>query len=330
MNITKLPSGSYRIRKTEGGRTYSITIPYKPTKKEADTLLRNKIDGTNMNRKTFEQCAQEYIAGKSHTLSPSTIRGYESILKMLPEDIKSAEIGQLTAWDIQVYIDQLTAAGKSPKTVKNYHGFISAVFSAFCPNTVINTKLPQNRRNEQYTPSDEDVGKILSMSKGTPYEIPLRLACYGLRRSEVCALTLDDLDGNRLTIDKAKVLGTDQEWHVKTTKTTASTRTVWIDQDLADLIRKTGHIYEGYPNRIYWWLRKCQDKIGIPNFPLHYLRHYYASTMHAIGVSDADIMESGGWKTDHVMKRVYRHAKEKEQAQAKMVEFMTNLHGKSS
>ena len=29
---------------------------------------------------------------------------------------------------------------------------------------------------------------------------------------------------------------------------------------------------------------------------------------HAMGMSDADIMKSGGWKSDYVMKSVYRHA----------------------
>ena len=163
------------------------------------------------------------------------------------------------------------------------------------------------------------------MSKGTPYEIPLRLACYGLRRSEICALTPADLDGNRLTINKAKVLGKDREWYIKATKTTDSTRTILIDDDLADLIRETGTVYDGYPNRIYWFLQKCQDKIGIPNFPLHYLRHYYASTAHALGIPDAVIMESGGWKTDHVMKRVYRHAKDTDDQQAKLIAHMRNL-----
>lgn len=302
-----------------------MTIPYKPTKKEAFQLIQDKINGVDVLRKSFADCATEYISGKSHTLSPATIRGYESILRMMPEKLKMSEIGAITAWDVQTYMDKLTAEGKTPKTVRNYHGFISAVLATFCPGTNLSTQLPQKSKNDEYTPSDDDVRQILDMSKGTPYEIPLRLACYGLRRSEICALTPADLDGNRLTINKAKVLGKDREWYIKATKTTDSTRTILIDDDLADLIRETGTVYDGYPNRIYWFLQKCQDKIGIPNFPLHYLRHYYASTAHALGIPDAVIMESGGWKTDHVMKRVYRHAKDTDDQQAKLIAHMRNL-----
>ena len=325
MTIDKLPSGSYRIRHQIDGRRYTVTIPYKPTKKEAFQMIQDKINGVDVLRKSFADCATEYISGKSHTLSPATIRGYESILRMMPEKLKMSEIGAITAWDVQTYMDKLTAEGKTPKTVRNYHGFISAVLATFAPETNLSTQLPQKAKNDEYTPSDDDVKQILSMSKGTPYEIPLRLACYGLRRSEICALTPADLDGNRLTINKAKVLGKDREWYIKATKTTDSTRTILIDDDLADLIRETGTVYDGYPNRIYWFLQKCQDKIGIPNFPLHYLRHYYASTAHALGIPDAVIMESGGWKTDHVMKRVYRHAKDTDDQQAKLIAHMRNL-----
>ena len=31
---------------------------------------------------------------------------------------------------------------------------------------------------------------------------------------------------------------------------------------------------------------------------------------HALGMPDAVIMASGGWKTDDVMKRIYRHEKQ--------------------
>lgn len=328
MNITKLPSGSYRIRKMENGRTYSITVPYKPGKKEADKLISEKISGADVNRNTFLECAEEYVRGKQHTLSPATIRGYTSIIKMLPEKLKMTQIGLLTAWDVQKYVDQLTAEGKSPKTVRNYHGFISAVLATFAPDTTISTKLPQKTQEAEYVPSDEDVRRILDMAEGTPYEIPLRLACYGLRRSEICALTLDDLDGCKLTIHRALVADENMNWVVKTTKTESSTRTIMIDEDLANLIRKTGKIYDGYPNRIYWNLRKYQDALGIPHFPLHYFRHYYASTMHALGISDAVIMETGGWRTDHVMKRVYRHAKNTADEQAKLISHMSKLRDK--
>lgn len=323
MTIEKLQSGNYRIRKQISGKRYSIVVPYKPSKKEADQLIREKVNGTDMLRKSFRECAVEYIEGKAPTLSPATVRGYRSILNMLP-DLFDKDLGAISPWEVQVFIGSLSEKGLSPKTIRNYHGFISAVFATFAPDVNLSTQLPQKVKNDEYMPSDEDVKRILDHVKGTLYEVPLRLACYGLRRSEICALTMDDLDGNLLTINKAKVLGTDRKWYVKSTKTTESTRTIYIDDDLRDLIKEKG-MFNGYPNRIYWHLRKTQDELGIPRFPLHYLRHYYASFAHALGIPDAVIMESGGWKTDHVMKRVYRHAKDVESKQKEIADRLGNL-----
>lgn len=323
MTIEKLQSGNYRIRKQIKGKRYSIVIPYKPSKKEADILINEKANGTDMLKKSFRECARAYIDGKAPTLSPATVRGYESLLKMLP-DLFDKDLGAISPWEVQVFISSLTEKGRSPKTVRNYHGFISAVFNTFAPDVNLSTQLPQKTKTDDYVPSDEDVKRILEALKGTKYEIPLRLACYGLRRSEICALTMDDLDGNLLSINKALVMGKNCEWHLKTTKTTDSTRTIYIDDDLRDLILERG-MYNDPPNRIYWHLRKTQDALGIPRFPLHYLRHYYASFAHSIGIPDAVIIESGGWKTDHVMKKVYRHAKDVDEKQKEIADYIKNL-----
>lgn len=56
------------------------------------------------------------------------------------------------------------------------------------------------------------------------------------------------------------------------------------------------------------WLYKKQKELNIPRFSLHKLRHYYASVSHSLGVPDVYIMQAGGWKSDNVLKTVYRHA----------------------
>lgn len=323
MKIERLPSGSFRARKTINGKTYSITLPYKPTKKEALSLLTDKATGADKAKMSFKHGATEYIDGKRNVLSPSTVVGYESLLKRIDDSFASKMMCDITPWDVQVLIDRYAKA-HSPKTTRNLHGFISSVLGTFCPQTVLYTKLPQKSSESAKMPTDEDVRRLLSYAKGTEYEIPLRLACYGLRKSEVCALDDDDLQGNDLTISKAKVLNSERKWVIKQTKTESSVRTIYIDDDLAGLIREKG-MYKGNPDHIYDFLRSSLKKLGIPHFPLHYLRHYYASSAHALGIPDAVIMASGGWKTDHVMKRVYRHAKDEKESQKVMADFIKSL-----
>ena len=54
------------------------------------------------------------------------------------------------------------------------------------------------------------------------------LACYRLRRSEICALKPEDIMENIVYINKVKVLNEKRKWVEKSTKTTSSTREVVI------------------------------------------------------------------------------------------------------
>lgn len=314
MKIEKLPSGTYRVRKTIQGKAVSVTFPYKPSQKEALQALQDKYTGRDKLRMTFDQAATEYINGKRNTISPSTIRGYYSLLRTMPDVIKNRQLEDLTPWDVQKYINDLSA-DHSPKTVRNHHAFISAILGTFAPNLTLNTQLPQKRPKHAQIPSDGDIKRILEAVAGTEYEIPFRLACYGLRRSEICALTPSDLVGNQLTINKALVEDENKHWHIKSTKTVNSTRTIIIDSALSALIRSQDRIFEGYPNKLYKELKRVQKRLEIAPFPFHGFRHYYASTAHALGMPDAVIMASGGWKTDDVMKRIYRHEKQEQVAE---------------
>lgn len=311
MKIEKLPSGSYRIRKMYKGKTHTVIFDYKPTQKEAMQAMAAELDKVQGKHDslTFKAAGKKYIENKRNVLSPSTIRDYVTIMRQIPDTFLEKNIYDITAFDVQAEINRL-AQKCGPKTVRNHHGFISAVLSVFYPDLKLHTTLPQKVKNEPYIPSDEDVRRILEYVKGTEYEIPIMLACYGMRRSEICALTLEDLDGDIIHINKAKVLNENKEWIVKTTKTTASTRDIVIPAKIADKIREQGYIFKGHPGQITKYLHTAQTQLNIPPFTLHKLRHYFASKMSAMNVPEEDIMRFGGWETDYVMKGVYRHAME--------------------
>ena len=307
MRIEKRPSGSYRVRKQINNRTITLTFDHKPTQQEVLKALSIEADSVPV-KDSFEMCANSYIDSKRNVLSPSTIYGYNSIIKNLPKAFLRKELSQITQIDIQVLINDF-AKDHTPKSVRNIHGFISAVLRQFRPDMVIRTTLPQKIPYEGYIPNEEDITKLLNASVGTRYHIPFQLGIMGLRRSEILALTLDDIDPveKTLTINKAKVRNENNEWVVKTTKTTSGIRTIYIPDPLIEEIMGTGTIYDGYPNRLYTALCSFQDKLNLPHFRFHALRHFFASYSHMMGMSDADIMASGGWKSDSVMKNLYRH-----------------------
>lgn len=311
MTIEKLPSGSYRIREMRDGKMYSVTV--KSTKKElserlARQILDEKIRQTPVyGKQSFKSAAETYIEAKNNVLSPSTIRGYNSMLRNIPDDFLRLDCGDIDTLTLQRMINEY-ARTHSAKSTHNMNGFIIAVLRLYNPDVNIHTTLPQIPRSDAPTPSQGDVKALLDASKDTEYYAAIYLAGLSLRLSEICALTLDDLDGTTLTINKSLVRGENGYVLKETPKTDASNRQIIIPDALAEWIRDHGYIYRMNPQQVDKYLRRTLPKLGIPFFSIHKMRHFFASYAHDLGYSDAVIQSIGGWSTDHVMKKVYRHA----------------------
>ena len=309
MKIEKLTDNTYRVRKQYKGRTYAICFDHKPTQKEAMIRMTEKMQvETDGSKGKFEEYADKYIRSKENVLSPSTIGGYRKIIRCLSAEFKAKQLFDIQQIDIQNEINRY-AVDHAPKSVRNLHGFISAVFAVFRPNMNISTTLPQKRKFDRNLPTTDDVKRILDASKGTKYHIPFQLAVLGMRRSEICAATVDDLDGNILRINKATVYDENNQIIVRdNTKTEESTREIYLPDSLVDEIRTAGTIFDMPPSLLVKTLHSYQDKLKISRFRLHDLRAYYVSYAHSLGIPDVYIMKNGGWKTDYVIKSVYREA----------------------
>ena len=299
---------SYRVRKTYKNKTYCLNFDHKPTQREVALRLAEVFENSDVRIKgSFFYCVDEYIKSKDNVLSPTTIRSYRQMSNYFPKYLDK-NVLEITQLDIQNAINGY-AIDHSPKSVKNYHGLISAVMKMYRPNFCLHTTLPKGKPTELSIPSHEEITQILKEVEGTQFHIVFQLGCMGLRKGEILALNLTDLEGDVLTIDKTMVLCSDGVYRVKNLpKTVSSVRKVVIPDTLANEIRELGYIYEGDPQRILRTLHRTQDKLDIKRCRFHDLRHYFVSYAHSLGYSDADIISVTGHKTDEIARRVYRHS----------------------
>lgn len=323
MNITKLPSGSYRIRQMDNGKLYCITVDHKPSKAEAIRLMAEKIEKSpnKTSNMTFEDACKAFLDAKKNIISPTTYREYTSTMKRIPDDFLHKSVYQITPMMLQKLVNDWTV-NRSPKTVKNYSSFVQTVLKSADVN-IKSPQLPQMEYKLPYVPTKEDIQAIAEYAKGTDMEVPLGLAVRGLRRSEIAALTPDDVikteNGYAVNVNKALVLNANKEWVIKTTKTTFSNRTVIISEEMAHIIEKQGYILKKKPNEMNKFVHKAQDKLGIPRFSLHKYRHFYASYLYHLGYNDKQIDAGGGWEYGSVvMSKNYKHALEMEKAKQSM------------
>jgi len=310
----ELPSGSYRVQvfdymdENKKKHYKSFTAP---TKKEAEFLAlqwRNN-KGKCIDDTTMHDAVSRYIDSKRGVLSPSTIRSYEGMQKNYFSKIfGSLRLKEMSNTAIQVWISDLSK-DLSPKTVRNAHGLLASTIEMFLPDFHLNTTLPAKKKPELYTPSDEDIKKLLKHIEGKELEIAVLLAAFGpLRRGEICALTLEDIKGNVVSVNKSMVLGPDGLWHVKQPKTYGSYRQVeFPDFVIQKLKGIEGKIIKATPDQISSRFIRSIEATKLPHFRFHDLRHYSASIMHAIGVPDQYILQRGGWSSDNIMKSVYRN-----------------------
>lgn len=309
----KLPSGKWRVQAaiTVDGKLIRKSFTADSPKKAEQMALNWQNDQTcySSNNITLEQAFERYIDSKSSVLSPSTIRSYNHIKNNNFKDIMSVKIDSLTREQIQRSIN-LESVTHSPKTIRNYHGLLTAVLKMFRPSFTLYTSLPQKRPPNLFIPDDKEIKILLDAVKGTKIEIAVLLAAFGpLRRGEICALTNDDLKGNILSINKAMVYTVQKQWVVKQPKTTSSNRQIELPDFIVDKINENnGIIYSGTPDSLTRRFERVINDLPIPHFRFHDLRHYNVSILHALGIPDKYIQLRGGWRTNHTLNAVYNHA----------------------
>ena len=303
--LEQLPSGSYRVRKTANGKTYRVTFDHKPTDREALIALAEVMQEEAPREKgTFGTYAERYIESKRNILSPASVRTYYGLIDRISDRLKNTNLYDITQELIQIEVNEYSK-DHAAKSTRSLHGFIASVLGMYRPQFVLKTALPRKESAKPYQPTTKDVKAILKAVKGTEYSVPFQLGVLGLRRGEICALTMEDLKDRSLTINKTLVYN--GGWIVKpSAKTDESNRIIQIPEQLANEIRENGAIFDGAPKRLNKHLHRIQKELDIPQFRFHDLRHYFASYASTLGIPEADIIAMGGWKSDHVFKTIYR------------------------
>ena len=321
MKIEKLPSGTYRARvyigKRDGKSVYKSLTHQDPKRLRvlaAEYAAANHDPETDL---TVGSMIGAYIGAKSAVLSPSTIKAYKAMERSLNASYMAfcASSGaSLRKKDYQAFVNALHADGKSAKYIKNLTSLISAAL-AYHDYRAPAVSIPSRSDPPKDLPDDRDILALLSYVYDHDLHdlrlaIGLALFC-GLRRSEICAIDVEDLSGSMLTVSKALVLGPDKQWHLKSTKTSQSVRVIPAPDDIQDAIRArgSGRVIPCNPDALRDRFVRAVNNSGVTPFTFHQLRHKFASDLMLQGVPDVYIEYLGGWKHgSQVLKRTYQQA----------------------
>lgn len=325
----KLPSGNWRcfayLGKDRNGKAIRKSFTAS-SKKDAEELAKRceAVEKDSMRSLIDKDCTvriavEKYIVKKKagveqKKISPSTIRGYEKMMENNIEMIADIPCLKIDDRILNKWVDSLSEE-LSPKSVRNVYYLVTAALKDVIPRSRVldfRVDLPTLSKKKVVVPTEDDIQKLLKFLKENDYQFycAVMLAAFGtLRRSEICALTSDDIDRkhNVVSVNKALVEDYRGGFILKDTKTELSERDVVLPSFVIEALPETeGKIIDCQPTWITIHFGRVLSDLGIPHFRFHDLRHYSASIMHFLGAPNETIMHRGGWASDYCLNQHYR------------------------
>ena len=273
----------------------------------------NGAGATGLNRKTVGQAYDQYIKIMTGPLSPSTITGYKRLRKNTLQSIMDIRLDKLTQDDVQLAVNEMIEAGKSPKYIRNAHGLLSAVLERYAPTINLKTRLPQKKKQTYNIPSEAGIAEIKAAVYGTEIEVPILFAVEcGHRMSEIRGFEYQDIsdDCQKIRVQRV-ILDTDNGPVQKDVpKSEAGDRETPLTPRLKELLSQQGEPNEKIvtlsASAITGRLDTILNKAGIEHFKFHEFRHSYASVLLALGIPNKYAASVMGHKTTYMLDKVYQ------------------------
>lgn len=305
----QLPSGTWFGRITVNGQRLSVSAPseaeyYAKARAAKAGLIEIAKDKPKL---SLRDACLKYNQKRDAVLSPSTIRGYVTIIntrfvQYMARDIKSINWQEMVNAEAKVC---------SAKTLKNAWGYITSVLKdndIDVPKVV----LPQIVPNELPWLQPKQIPVFLVAVYGKPCEMAALFALHGLRRSELLALTPRHISDGVIHVGGSAVFDSAGDLVYKdTNKNQSSRRNVKIKiPRLKELIDASDAspdepFIRTNPNTLYTQINAVCSSAGLPLVGVHGLRRSFASLAYSLGWSELQTMKDGGWKDKATMNSKY-------------------------
>lgn len=318
----KLSSGKWFIQLRLAGESIPISdYSKKECIRRAQLIKAEHLSGKRQREEepapalpTLNEAIDRYIASRTNTLSPSTIRGYRIIQHHRFQPEMGRRLAEIAAGEWQGIINR-EAGTCSPKTLKNAWGFLRSVIEDETGRYPPEVKLPAIAPPDKPFLSPEQIRVFVPAVSETPYAVPALLALSSLRISEIEALDWRNIPPNPefIRVSGAVVRNErNQKVRKQQNKNATSTRNVpvMIPELSAALERErkpSGPIMPYAQSSLRGAIRRvCRDN-GLPDVGIHGLRHSFASLAYHLQIPEKIAMEIGGWADATTMHKIYTH-----------------------
>lgn len=312
------PSG-WRIQLRINGQSIPVLADTPKECKRQAALIKAQAQAAGKPVKkcdlTLSQAIDAYIAERSNTLSPSTVRGYRIIQRTRFQSTMPRVLSRISPSEWRGIVnDELGIVSR--KTVKNAWAFIKSVLSAqgIDVDNAVKVSQPRKKRDANWLEPDE-IKKFVAAAADDPLCVPMLLALMSMRISEIDALRWENIDPHADFIHTtgARIRNENNEYVLKAEqKNVESDRNVplLIPELRAAILRDwkpEGKVLSVCQTTLRRAVERTCDRAGVKRVTVHQLRHSFASLSAHLRIPAEISMEIGGWNNDKIMKEIYTH-----------------------
>jgi len=325
----------------------------KSLREKIKEIQKNEMDGiiSNGGGLTVSELVEKYIETK-RGVRPTTMNGYKTVINFLKKDpFGKRRIDTVKVLDAKKWIIGLQKNGRSYSSIHTFRGvirpaFALAVESDYIRKNPFNFELKDvlindSVRRQAVEPKIERA--FLQFVKNDEhfcecYDGMLILFKTGLRISELCGLTFNDIDMEARTIDVNHQLQTtgNKGKYIEKTKTDAGARVLPMTDEVYEAFKrvlsnrkapKVEQIIDGYSGFLfldsrgkamvaYQWEKRFQHaiekhnkiyKAELPKITPHMCRHTYCTNMAKRMISPKTLQYLMGHSSIEVTMNVYTH-----------------------
>ncbi len=317
-----------------------------------ENLQRELVLESGLARRTItvRQQVERYLATKKN-MKPNTLQGYRSVQNLLAkEPFYDKKLREIRISDAKLFLLHLQESGKRYSTIKTVRGILRPAFQMAVDDDII-LKNPFNFQMADIMVNDAVTREAITRKQmraflkfvhddvlyNKYYEVMYILFHTGMRISEFCGLTLDDVDmkNRNIHIDH-QLVRVDMKLYVTSTKTNAGTRVLPMSDDVYGMFQRIlerrrpqrnekrvegykGFLFvdkEGLPLVAMHWEHRFNHMVGryneiykeqLPNITPHVCRHTYCSNMAKSGMNPKTLQYLMGHSDIGVTMNTYTH-----------------------
>ena len=312
--------------------------------------LESRLDPRGR-KMTVAELVDRYISTKTGVRA-STVQGYKYVKRILEKtDFSGKKIADIRTSDAKIYLIKLQESGKRYSTVSTVRGVLRPAFQMAVDDDTIR-KNPFDFQLATVVVNDSVTREAITRDQMRKflkfihddnvyckyYEVVYILFHTGMRISEFCGLTINDIDLKNRVVNISRQLqrGSDMRLIVQPTKTNAGTRRIPITEDVAECFQailedreppKREPIIDGYSGFLFidkdglplvalHWQHRFNHmvkryneifRLQLPNITPHVCRHTYCSNMAKSGMNPKTLQYLMGHSEIGVTMNTYTH-----------------------